>query len=73
MTADFGYITVRYGGDMADIQAMLNSFPGDHRPDEHEPGVYCIASTDIGFLEFAWTNQGYGEVIDVRHCGGAVR
>ena len=61
-----GYIDVTYGGDLGDLQSMLDSFPGKHDADEVGHRRYCIATGDVGFIEFVWRNQGYGEVLEVR-------
>lgn len=57
-------VTARIRGGEDSVRALLAGLPGDHQPESTgTPDVYRIATTNEGFLKFAITNQGYGEVL----------
>lgn len=60
------YLRVRIGGTPASVQELLDGLPGDHQAaviGERDDGEYLVATTDLGFLDYAIRNQGYGIVL----------
>jgi hypothetical protein len=58
------YVLVEIGGDPDQAMDLIRSLPGgEYLPQDEGNGRYLVATTNAGFLKFAFENQGYGKII----------
>jgi phage terminase large subunit-like protein len=57
------HLVVRIGGGLEAVTELLAGLPGSHVPEHIDHDDYVVATSNAGFLRFAITQQGYGEVL----------